>query len=133
MHFKNGQPHGKYTEWNDYSGTPIAEGYYKNGLQDSNWVFYHYNGKKQFEGRFLADFSGLIDAFAYEQATVSDEGEIRIERVLATKHSPLDGNWHVYDEEGNMVQTFRFKKGVLTGFYLSDQAGINNKAKKQFI
>lgn len=117
MYFKNGQPHGKYTEWNDYNGNLIAEGYYRNGLQDSNWVFYHYNGKKQFEGHLLADSSNLIDYFEHERSTGHEGGEVWIERILSTGHSPFQGDWIVYDEEGNKIQTLRFHKGVLIGFF----------------
>ncbi|MBL7705061.1 MAG: hypothetical protein JNM21_05870 [Taibaiella sp.] len=117
MHFKNGEPDGKYKLWDDYKGTLITEGYYKNGLKDSNWVFYHYNGKKQLEGRLLADSSSLIDGFEYERASVHEGGEIWIERILTTGHSPFDGDWMVYDEEGNKIQTLRFRKGVLVGFF----------------
>lgn len=118
VYFKNGQPHGKYTEWNDYGSGLTVEGYYNNGLQDSNWVFYHHNGKKQFEGRFLADSSNLIDYFEYERSVPFEGGGIAIERVSDRGHSPFDGDWVVYDEEGNRVQTLRFKRGVLVGFYL---------------
>ncbi len=117
MHFKHGQPHGKYTEWNNYSGKLIAEGYYKNGLKDSNWVFYHYNGEKQLEGRLLADSSNLIDYFEYERSVLNEEGEIVIERVMNNGYSPFDGDWIVYDEKGKKIQTLRFKKGVLVGFF----------------
>lgn len=42
---RDGQPHGRYTFWNE-EGTKDEEGFYKNGKMHGKWTAWHYNGKK---------------------------------------------------------------------------------------
>ncbi len=115
--YQKGKLHGVYKLWNDW-GILLIDGYYKNGAEDGLWIYYYNNGKKQLEGHYNAEATAKVESF-FKQFTVEKDSEYHVIQSLTGNHSPADGEWFVYDENGEPLQSFIFDKGTLVGIKLN--------------
>lgn len=110
---------GKYVNdrkegiWKKYNinGDVMAEETFKNGSLDGPCKYYYPNGKISAAGSMIAvEIEGQVDTIAVVDPV---SGEEKLEEVVRKGNSVKQGEWRVYDEDGNMMRE-TYERGELS-------------------
>jgi len=107
------------------SGNIEKEGFYKDNLPDSLWIYYYENGKIKMKGMLKGGASHGLWEYFYENGNLSKAG-----MVLNSKR---EGNWKYYFENGAIKSQGDYKHNVKHGIwnYFYEEGEIKAQAYYQ--
>jgi antitoxin component YwqK of YwqJK toxin-antitoxin module len=106
--YKNGKEDGNWVSWH-FDGEKRAEGLYEKGDRQGAWKFFHKNGQLKTNPTFLDDEKDGASTFYY------DNGD-KLEDARFAK-GKLDGEFTVYHKGGKVKTKGKYVKDSLEGTY----------------
>lgn len=110
--YKNDRKEGVWKKY-DETGNIIAEETFHNGVLDGPCKYFYPNGKLSAAGVMLAmDIEGEIDTVLVIDPVTQEESRVE---VVRKGNSVRNGEWRLYDEDGNMVKETYSRGEIVTG------------------
>jgi hypothetical protein len=110
--YKNDRKEGIWKKY-DVSGDLIAEETYRNGVLDGPCKYYYPNGKLSAAGSMLAmEIEGEVDTVLVIDPVTQEESRVE---VVRKGNSVRNGEWRLYDEDGNMIKETYSRGEIVTG------------------
>lgn len=109
--YKNDRKEGIWKKY-DVSGDLIAEESFHNGVLDGPCKYYYPNGKLSAAGVMLAmDIEGEVDTVTVIDPVTQEESRVE---VVRKGNSVRNGEWRLYDEDGNMIKETYSRGEIVT-------------------
>lgn len=109
--YKNDRKEGVWKKYNDI-GDIIAEETFRNGVLDGPCKYYYPNGKPSAAGVMLAmEIEGEIDTVLVIDPVTQEESRVE---VVRKGNSVRNGEWRLWDEDGNMVKETYSRGEIVT-------------------
>jgi len=109
--YKNDRKEGTWKKY-DVSGDMIAEETFHNGVLNGPCKYYYPNGKLSAAGVMLAtEIEGEVDTVVVIDPVTQEESRVEVVRM---GNSVRNGEWRLYDEDGNMIKETYSRGEIVT-------------------
>ena len=129
---REGKKHGYWKTFYD-DWTVHTECYYRHGLRDGFYKEYDEKGNLKKITKFVNDVEQVLES---DQKPLVVQHEYypngKVRREASFRDGKREGVWRDFDEDGNVIKSQTYKKGVLVGEGIVDTDGKRRGEYKEF-
>ena len=110
---KNQEYHGRWKVYINDDKDLIRNGRFRHGREVGTWYYYNPGGKLFMKEKYTRN-SPVIQVWRYhENGNVAKAGTAKLYRDATMAHYYWEGDWQVFDKQGNFTHTETYLKGNL--------------------
>ncbi|MBC5773539.1 hypothetical protein H8S95_05645 [Pontibacter sp. KCTC 32443] len=110
---KNKEYHGRWKIYINDDKDLIRNGRFKHGKEVGTWRYYYPGGGLYMKEKYTRN-SPVIQVWRYhENGNLAKSGNAKLYRDSTMAHYYWEGEWQVFDEQGNLTHTETYLKGNL--------------------
>ncbi|HEY4650643.1 MAG TPA: hypothetical protein VIG72_04470 [Pontibacter sp.] len=110
---KNQEYHGRWKIYEDDTRVLRRNGRFRHGEEVGTWRYYYPGGTLYMVEKYKRNSPTIQVTRYHENGKLAKTGIARIYRDKTMAHYYWDGDWQVYDEQGNFTHTETYQKGNL--------------------